>query len=163
RDWVEQSEELDNVIRFFCRPESYEPAASWVWKNKDIITGPVRSVFICIAPDVAVEFYKSGKGIAIVNKHYPRWDEASLAIARLSAVDKTVCIEAVQGQLAALEEATYGLNLHTLRHMIRFYRTLFKLSEPLFEQILNRIDLDNPAAKETIQQLMHNQERERPG
>src|SRR5262249_6596517 len=53
-DWKKQSDELDHIIRFFS-PNSFEPAASWIRKNKNQIQGPLKVLFACIAPDVAIE------------------------------------------------------------------------------------------------------------
>jgi len=159
-DWVRQSGELDHLLRFFCIGEDLLPAAAWIQKNQHHIAGPLRTIFVCIAPDIAIEFYKAGRTVELVGRD-SHWQERGFAIRRLINVDKPLAIELVENQLDGLLDDFHKLTLDEPQHLIRFCRVLFELSEVLFTRFVNGINLDSPSALETIEQLVKNQHKER--
>lgn len=76
------------------------------------------------------------------------------------AVDKDVCLEMVNQQLPEFEEALYKLNLDPPKWIAYFFRILHELSPEVLDKLIDRIDLDTPAATKTIEQLVTNQRRE---
>jgi hypothetical protein len=160
-EWRRQSSELNHMIRFFCIGDRHEPAAGWIRNMRDQIEGPLIAIFAAIAPDVATELHRAGKGVEIVNGASPEWAETNLAIVHLAKYDRACCLEIVEQQLNQIEQALYVLCLHPLRPMLSFLRNLRGLSADLFDRLLAQIDLDNPLAKMTISRLAINQEKER--
>jgi hypothetical protein len=76
------------------------------------------------------------------------------------AVDKDVCLELVNQQISEFEEALYKLNLDPPKWIVTFFRVLHELSPEVLFKLIDRIDLDTPAAEKTIKQLVTNQRRE---
>lgn len=159
-DWVNQSSELDHILRFFCGGEDLQPAAEWVRKNQHLIAGPLRTIFVCIAPEVAIEFHKAGRAIELADDH-SHWQERAFAIGRLAKRDEPIAVEIVEQQLGSLIDEIHKLTLDEPQYVIRFFRVLFELSERLFDRFVSAIDLDNPIALKTIAQLSKNQPKER--
>jgi hypothetical protein len=159
-DWVTQSAELDSLLRFFCIGEDLQPAAAWVRKNQHHIAGPLRTIFVCIAPDVAVEFHKAGRVVQLLGRE-SRWQEQGFAITRLAMVDTSIAIELFEQQFDEILDAFHKLTLDEPQHLIRFCRALFQLSESLFRRFFTAINLDSPVALETVGRLLKNQHRER--
>jgi hypothetical protein len=159
--WKEQSGELQGLTAFFSLGEDFEPGAAWVRKNKQIITGPLCTLFACVAPDVAIEFHKDGKGIEIVNPRHAIWQDTTLAVKRIAALDKSLCAEIVASQLDKLREAMYSFGPGSVGQLLRFWRTLYEVSPELFERLASDLNLDGQAAKDTIEQVVRNHPKER--
>jgi hypothetical protein len=158
--WKEQSGELQVLTSFFSLGEDFEPVASWVRKNKQIITGPLCTLFACVAPDVAIEFHKNGKGIEIVNPRHPIWQHTTIVFKRMAALDKSLCAKIVAGQLEKLRDAIYTFGPGSVGQMLRFWRTLYEVFPELFERLTGDLNLDDQAAKNTIEEVRsHPKER----
>jgi hypothetical protein len=160
-EWTKPASELQNVIGFFAIGELCEPAATWIRKSKEHIIGALCALFAGIAPDVAIEFVTNGKTVEVVDSRSPRWELTAWVIWRLAQVDKAVCAEVVRGQLGALKQAIYELNLGSGRPIMRFLRVLFDLSGELFDQFVSTLDLNDAVAKRTIEQVATRQPKER--
>jgi hypothetical protein len=159
-EWKLQTRELQQLLAFFCSRTTFEPARSWVDANSAVIDGPLNTRLALIAPEVAVAFQKSGRGVKLLDAYDTDWNHTGLAIARIMSVDKDVCLELVNQQLPEFEEALYKLNLDPPKWIAYFFRVLHELSPEALDKLLDRIDLDTPAAAKTIKQLVTNQRRE---
>ncbi|MFO0805493.1 MAG: hypothetical protein U0791_20505 [Gemmataceae bacterium] len=150
--WVNQSGELDHLIRYFCIGPTYEPAASWVRKNQHLIDGPFSVLYAWIAPDIAIEWHKSGRQIDLIGKH-SRLREISYAIMGLAKLDNSLTIEIVEMQIDRILEALYKLTFDEPQHLVRLFRTLHSLSSKLFARFVDRVDLEHPIALKTSTEL----------
>ncbi len=160
-DWKSQSSELNHLIRFFCAGDDAQPASEWIRQNRQRIVGPLTSLFVCIAPDVALEFHKAGRGVEIVASRQQDWRQTTLAIIRLAHVDKAACIEIIDQQLGRLVSALYQLHLGTLRPLLSCFRLLYELSPDIYERFIAQLDLSDQIAERTIESLANRQPRER--
>jgi hypothetical protein len=158
--WVTQADELAHLLCYFCIGDEFQPAAGWVQKNRHLLAGPLHVTFVCIAPDIAMEFDKAGRSVELAGKR-SRWQDRGFAIKRLMSVDKSRTIAMVERALDELIADFHNLTLETPRHLIQFCRTLFELSDELFKRFIEGINLDCPAAIETVEQLLRTQHRER--
>jgi hypothetical protein len=160
-EWRLQSDELQHILGFFAQGKEMQPARTWVKANQNVIEGPLRTRLACIAPEVAVSFHKSGQGVAIVDASEPTWNETCLAIARIMALDHALCVELVGQQMSDLEQALYRLSLRPLTWIAKFFRLLHEVSPTVFDKFVDQLNLDNPEAKKTIDQLVRTQPKER--
>lgn len=159
-DWQRQSNELQHLIRYFCVGKSGEPARSWISSNKKIIEGALQPIFIGIAPAVAVEFFEVGKGLKLFDKNR-RWFETVFALGSLAEHDKKISIKIVKEYFNEIEDSLYKLTLDSPNFIVTFFRIIYSLSVDLFNDLINRINLTDPRALKTIQQLNKTQPRER--
>lgn len=159
-EWKRQTRELQHLLLFFCDRTTFEPARSWVDANSAVIDGPLNTRLAFIAPEVAIAFQKSGRGVKLLDADDTNWNHTGLAIWRVMAVDKEVCLELVNQHLPDFEQALYKLNLDSPKWIAYFFRVLHELSPNVLDKLIDRIDLDTPAAAKTIKQLVTNQQRE---
>ena len=160
-DWRTQSSELRHLLEFFCIGQEYQPARNWVSRNEQVIEGPLKPMLAVIAPWVAVSFFKAGRGVNLTEQHQQRWDVTAWAIAAIADVEKDVCIKIVTDQLDELESALYDLTLDSSRYIILFFRLMHDVSSELFSHFVRRLDIDDPRAIKTIDQLVKSQPKER--
>jgi hypothetical protein len=121
----------------------------------------LTTLFACISPEVAINFFRNGKGVEIGGKSHVNWNHIGLAIRRIGLLDRATCIEIVESRLNELRIALYELTLDAPASLLAFFRTLNWLSENLFETFLSSLDLDDALAQSTIKQLATNQTKER--
>ncbi|EOB4122050.1 RNA helicase domain-containing protein [Vibrio alginolyticus] len=159
-DWKNQSNELQHLIRFFCVDNSRQPARSWISLNKDIMEGALRPIFIGIAPEVAVGFFKEDKQLRLFNKRN-RWPEMVFALATLAEYDVNNTIEIVNEYMDDIEDTLYKLSLDSPKLILNFFRILHSLSIDLYSDLISRINLKDPRALKTIKQLTEIQDKER--
>lgn len=159
-DWRDQTRELQLLIRFFAGGPNLEPASNWVRANKDQIRGPLKPLFVLIAPDVAIEFYQNGKGLMLAADHEMSWPITSGAISRLANTDREQCKRIVNEKFPELLDALYKLSLESEHYIIHFFKVLFELSPELFEQFVDRINLDDSRCIMLVQQLLSTQAKE---
>ena len=114
-----------------------------------------------IAPQVAVKFHKAGKHVSLTGRGQHRWNETAWAICGIANEDNDVCIEIVVGQLSDLENKIYDLTLDSPRYLVLFFRLIYELSRELFNQLVRRLDVDDPRFIKTIGQLVKSQPKER--
>lgn len=159
-DWQKQSSELQHLIRYFIGGESREPARSWISSNKNAISGALQPIFVGIAPEVAIEFFEEGKGLKLFDNNR-RWSEAVFALASLADYDENVCVKIVKEQMNEIVNSLYRLSLDSPKHIVTFIRIIHSLSAKLFNELILSINLNDPQAIKTIQQLNRNQPKER--
>jgi hypothetical protein len=159
-DWQNQSSELQHLIRYFSRGESKEPARSWITSNKDVIHGALKPLFVGIAPEVALEFFKTGKGLKLFDRER-RWHDTVFALASLAEYDQNICDQIVRDQMNEIIKSLYKLSLDSPIYIVTFFRIIHTLSEELFSYLVTSINLDDPLALQTIEQLNKSQPRER--
>ncbi len=159
-DWRDQSHELRHLLGFFCIGKERQPARNWITQNEQVIEGPLQPIFAAIAPETAVNFFKSGRGVKLVGDDR-RWNETVLAIAAIADIDKDVCINVVRDQFQKLEETLYNLTLDSPKHIVAFFRLIYMLSVELFSSFVGRLNVDDPRAAKTIAQLVKSQPKER--
>ena len=159
-DWRDQTPELQKLIRFFAIGPNLEPASNWVRDNKGQIRRPLQPLFVCIAPDVAIEFFNNGKGLKLAATHQMSWPETTGAIARLAKADGEQCKRIVAEKIPELLDALYTLSLESGNHIIKFFKVLFELSPELFEQFVDRINLDDDRCLRLVRQLLSSQPKE---
>ena len=159
-DWRLQSRELRHLLGFFCIGKELQPARNWVARNEQVIDGPIEPMLAGVAPKIAVNFFKSGKGVKLTG-HEQRWNETVWAIAAIADVDKDVCIKVVTDQLQELETTLYALTLDSPKYIVAFFRLIHELSDELFSSFVGRLDVDDPRAIKTIGQLVKSQPKER--
>ncbi len=160
-DWKSQSSELQSILLFFAIGKEMKPAADWIRANESIIEGPLKHELACIAPDVAVRFHRAGKGVELISPGHANWSMAALAISGMAANDKEACEELVEQNLPGFETALYELSLRPPAGIVRFFHLLHKLSPDLYDQLLDRLDLDKTKPMETIKRLVTNQQNQR--
>ena len=160
-DWKSQSSELQSILLFFAIGNEMNPAADWIRANESIIEGPLKPELACIAPDVAVRFHHAGRGVELIDPSHADWSMAALAISGMAAIDKEACEELIEQNLAGFEEALYVLSLRPPVGIVRFFRALHKVSPGLYDQLVDRLDLDKAKPTETIKRLVTNQQNER--
>jgi hypothetical protein len=159
-DWRTQSRELRHLLRFFCIGKELQPARNWVARNEQVIDGPIEPMLAALAPKIAVNFFKSGKGVKLTG-HEQRWNDTVLAISSIAGVDKNVCIKIVTDQFDELEEALFKLSLDPPKYIVLFFRLIHEVSSELFSNFVGRLDVDDPRAIKTIGQLVKSQPKER--
>lgn len=160
-DWRTQSSELRHLLGFFCMGKELQPARNWVSRNEQVIEGPLEPMLAGIAPQVAINFFKAGKGVKLTKQNQQRWNETVLAISAIANVDKNICIEIVMEQLDEFEALLYKLTLDSPKYIILFFRLIHELSSELFSNLVGRLDMDDPRAIKTIGQLVKSQPKER--
>ena len=158
-DWREQSRELRHLVVFFCVDGEHQPARNWIARNEHVIAGPLEPIFAAIAPGTAINFFKSGKGVKLVGDER-RWGEIVLAIAAIAEVDSDVGIKIITDQIQVLETTLYTLTLDSPKHIVAFFRLIYELSDELFSGFVGRLDMDDPRAIKTIDQLVKSQPKE---
>lgn len=158
-DWCTQSHELRHLIGFFCIGKDRQPARNWVVRNEQVIAGPLEPILAAVAPETAINFFKSGKGVKLVGDER-RWNETVLAIAAIAGADRDVCINVVLDQFQKLEETLYDLTLDSPKYIATFFRLIHELSIELFLSFVGRLNLDDPRAVKTIGQLVKSQPKE---
>lgn len=159
-DWRAQSHELRHLLRFFCTGKERQPARSWIVRNELVISGPLEPILAVIAPETAVKFFKSGKGVKLIGDER-RWNETTLAIAAIAELDRDVCIKVVTDQLQELESSLYTLTLDSPKYIVTFFRLIHELSGELFSSFVSRLNVDDPRAVKMIGQLVESQPKER--
>jgi hypothetical protein len=160
-DWRTQSSELRHLLGFFCIGKERQPTRNWVSRNEQVIEGPLEPMLAGVAPQVAVSFFKAGRGVNLTGQHQQRWNETVWAISAIADVDKDVCIKIVTDQLDELEGALYNLTLDPPKYIILFFRLIHEVSSELFSNFVRRLDMDDPRAIKTIGQLVKSQPKER--
>ncbi|KAB0669044.1 hypothetical protein F6V30_14510 [Oryzomonas sagensis] len=158
-DWSAQSDELRHLLGFFCIGKDRQPARNWVVRNEQVIAGPLEPMLAAVAPETAINFFKSGKGVKLIGVER-RWNETVLAIAAIAEVDRDVCIDVVRDQLQKLEESLYDLTLDSPKYIATFFHLIHELSVELFSSFVGRLNLDDPRAVKTIGQLVKSQPKE---
>ena len=159
-DWRDQSHELRHLLGFYCIGKERQPARNWITRNEQVIEGPLQPIFAAIAPETAVNFFKSGRGVKLVGDDR-RWNESVLAIAAIADIDRDVCISVVRDQFQKLEETLYDLTLDSPKHIVAFFRLIHTLSVDLFSSFVGKLNVDDPRAAKTIAQLVKSQPKER--
>lgn len=160
-DWRTQSSELRHLLGFFCMGKELQPARNWVSHNEQVIKGPLEPMLAGIAPQVAINFFKAGKGVKLTQQNQQRWNETVWAISAIANVDKNICIEIVTEQLDEFEAMLYKLTLDSPKYIFFFFRLIHELSSELFSSLVGRLDMDDPRAIKTIAQLVKSQPKER--
>lgn len=158
-DWREQSHELRHLLGFFCTGKERQPARNWVARNEQVIDGPLEPMLAAVAPETAINFFKSGKGVKLIG-YERRWIETVWAISAIAEIDRDVCIKVVTGQLQELEESLYTLTLDSPKYIVTFFRLFHELSSELFSSFVSRLNVDDPRAAKTIAQLVKSQPKE---
>jgi hypothetical protein len=110
-EWRLQSRELQAVLGVFAQGHDRQPARAWVGANQNVIEGPLETRLAWISPELAVSFYKAGRGLVLVAVNEPQWFETSLAMFEIMNFDRTVCAKIVEQHLPQLEAALYRLSL----------------------------------------------------
>jgi len=160
-DWKSQSSELQSLLLFFSIGKEMNPAADWIRANESIIDGPLVPELACIAPDVAVRFHRAGKGVELIDPGDADWSMCAIAISGMSTVDREACEELIMQNFQSFEEALYVLSLRSPVGIVRFFRALHKVSTSLYDQLMDRFDLNKAKPTETIKRLVSNQQNER--
>ena len=161
RDWATQSAELTKLIPFFCIGTEHQPARNWITCNEEVIEGPLEPLLAAIAPQVALNFHRAGKGVSLVGRHQHRWQRTVWAISSIADIDESVAINIVTDQFEELEGKLYALVSDPLRYVVLFFRLLDELSRDLFLDFVGRLDMDDPRAIKTIHQLAKSQPEQR--
>jgi hypothetical protein len=160
-DWRIQSDELKHLLTFFCIGEDLEPARGWILRNQESIEGPLKPLLAAIAPEIAVNFYKAGKGVILTERYQQRWGETAYAIANITGVDNETAVSIVTAQFDDLENKIYSISLDNPRYIVFFFRALHELSRKVFLDFVDRLNLNDPRATKTIIQLVQTQPKER--
>ena len=161
-DWRTQSSELTHLLGLFCIGEEQQPARNWVSRNEQVIEGPLEPTLAGVAPQVAVNFFKAGRGVNLIERDRQRWNVTVWAISKISDVDKDVCIKIITDQLDELENALYDLTLDSPRYIFLFFRLMHEISSELFARFVRNLkNIDDPRAIKTIDQVVKSQLRER--
>ncbi|MCA2018655.1 hypothetical protein LDJ79_21245 [Vibrio tritonius] len=159
-DWKNQSDELQHLIRFFGLKNNKEPARSWISLNRDNIEGALHPIFIGLAPEIAIYFFENGMQLKLFDKEN-RWHESVFALASLADHDKNTTIAIVERYLDEVEDSLYKLTLDPPHIILNFFRIIHSLSIHLFSKLVCRINVEDPRALKTINQLHQSQENER--
>ncbi len=159
-DWKKQSDELQHLISFFGVKSKKEPARSWISLNRDNIEGALHPIFIGLAPEIAIEFFTDGTQLKLFDKEN-RWHETVFALASLAEHDENTSIEIVEKYFDEIEDSLYKLTLDPPHLILIFFRIIHSLSIDLFSRLVCRINLEDPRALKTINQLNKTQEKER--
>ncbi|WP_180760807.1 hypothetical protein, partial [Vibrio parahaemolyticus] len=93
--------------------------------------GALRPIFIGIAPEVAVGFFKEDKQLRLFNKRN-RWPEMVFALATLAEYDVNNTIEIVNEYMDDIEDTLYKLSLDSPKLILDFFRILHSLSIDLY-------------------------------
>lgn len=160
-DWRTQSSELLHLLGIFCIGKEHQPARNWVSHNEQVIEGPLKPMIAGIAPQIAINFFEAGRGVALTEKHQQRWDITVWAMSAIADLDKDVCIKIITDQLDELENALYDLTLGSPRYIFLFFRLMYKVSSELFSHFVNKLSIEDPRATKTINQLVKTQPKER--
>lgn len=160
-DWRIQTEELQQLIAFFCKGSERQPARDWVAQNKHVIKGSLEPRIAGIAPKIAIEFFKEGRKANLLGNGQRRWPVTALALASIAEVDEGVAIEMVDSELHEVVDRLYELSLDPPQSIIMVFRIIFALSTDLFEKLVAQIDLSDAKALETIKRLNTTQPKER--
>lgn len=160
-DWQAQSSELKNLLSFFALGSDREPARSWVIDQQTRIQGPLHPLLIYIAPEVAVDFFKSDKGATLIGLSQHRWNATVSALGALADHDQEVCVKILKSQLHQIEHRLYELTLDPPQSILILFRMLHHVSPELFNALVARLDVQCDQAQSTIQKLVKTQHREK--
>jgi len=158
-DWRSQSRELRHLLGFFCIGKRRQPARNWVARNEQVIEGPLEPMLAAVAPETAINFFKSGKGVKLIGGE-TRWNETVLAIAAIADVDRDLCVKIVSDHFQELEVTLYALTLDSPKYIVTLFHLIHELSGELFSNFVGRLNMDDPRAIKTIGQLVKSQPKE---
>lgn len=159
-DWILQSSELQHFITFFTKDSLQETAQRWITKHKDIIKGPLKSAFIAVSPSTAIEFHDSGRGLALFDSDR-RWPLTVYALCMLADLDKEKCAEILKAHSEKILDSLYRLTLDHPKYIVAFFKVVKSVSENIYSELVNSINIQDKRAQDTINSLNRSQPTER--